>query len=91
MSEITKLRDERIGKDARCETCRHAYPIKVNLKDTILECREGPPPATGHYPNINPQDGNIVNVRQSGWPVTRMVQPEYFCSRWAAPPAKLDS
>lgn len=85
--EITQLKNNRIGTDACCKTCKHAYPIKVSLLQSVLSCREGPPSVP--FLVLVDQQQNIANVKQSNHTLINFVPDDYFCGRWQPEKIKL--
>lgn len=88
-TELLALKERRLGRaDASCSRCRHAYPMRVTLKDSVLECREGPP-GTLWAASVDPRIGKIVGmIIEPNRYVPNIVGPNYFCSHFAADPAQ---
>lgn len=84
-TDFETRRDNLIGPDAKCENCRHAYPFKIDLRTTLLDCR-GAPPATSNVAMMDAQ-GNIAGQRSSNHYVARLVHPEHFCGAWQRDPS----
>lgn len=78
-SDLERLRDRRIEPGACCKNCRFGYPYRVDLINSLLECRQGP----AQYPIAMALDqgGNIVQSK-IGAPVPRIVPESYFCGSW---------
>jgi hypothetical protein len=75
-----QLRVRRLGEKAACKNCLHAYPLKVSLKDSVIECRQ----QLGTYVaavGMSPQ-GQIVAIAPHPTPIPRTVAPDYFCSQF---------
>jgi hypothetical protein len=72
---LESLRDARLFPGACCKNCVYAYPVKVTLKDTALDCRATPP---GTAFALTPQGLQIAPQI-----LPRFVGPDYFCASWA--------
>ncbi|MGA9854260.1 MAG: hypothetical protein WBR29_03145 [Gammaproteobacteria bacterium] len=84
-SDPEKRRDALIGEDACCGNCRFAYPLKLDLKTMLLDCRCAPP-ATSNVALMD-REGNIQAQRSSTHYVARIVHPGHFCGCWQRDPS----
>lgn len=61
-----------------CKNCRFALAMKANLRDVILECREGPPEIAYAIAFDNGQPAGIRPLSI----VPRIVPESFYCGRF---------
>ena len=75
-----ELRRRRLGPDACCANCVHAYPFKsapTAIWDE-LECRSPGGPMYAIVPIMDQRSQEMVGAKSTLMP--RRVQPDYFCN-----------
>jgi hypothetical protein len=84
-----ELHDLRYGENAYCKNCKHAFPVKITLKDEALMCH-ATPPQPNFFPKFD-QHSNIIGVLISDHMVPRPVPKDFFCGLFVLAPDKTDS
>lgn len=70
--------------DKTCQFCAHSRELKITLKDTVRECREGPPQAA--YAVMGSPSGAPQGIQPLGI-VPRIVPDGYSCGRFQSKPS----
>lgn len=86
--EALALKNKRVGERTACVNCKHAYPTKVNLMDTLLMCHALPPDACQQA--ILNQKMEVTSVITAALFVARPVPADYWCSLFELAPDKTD-
>jgi len=68
--------------DKTCQLCAHSREFKITLKDTLLECREGPP-LIAYAVQADARTGAPKGVTPLSI-VPRIVPDGYSCDRFVA-------